>query len=377
MKVLMPTFAEITLGKRWIVSVVLALIIHSVIGATPASAQSDAPLDQLFTIRGLKVDETARSANQARQVALLNAEQEAYEKLLRKITQAEDRSRLPELTVQERQALISGLEFVDDQSSSRRYLATLNVRFEPSLVSSFLASYGVPHVLSTGRPILVLHTHRRGASEYLWEADPTIDEARNSVDWLNRIRGYRFARGEIQERLAISASEVRTLDIEKAKQVSALNQLESAVLIRSEVLYRSGAKVGLRHMFLATDSGVQGGADIPISIEGEAGALAEMYEQILDVIDGAWRERLLVDTGSQGEVTVLVPSVELADYAEVERRLADVTLVQSVDVKSVGLPLSRLLIRYTGREEQLTLALRFEGLDLRPYGDEKLLELRK
>lgn len=377
MKVLMLTFAEITLGKRWIIVAILAVIIHSVIGVRPVSAQSDAPLDQLFTIRALKVDETARSANQARQVALLNAEQEAYEKLLRKITQLEDRARLPELTVQERQALISGLEFVDDQSSSRRYLATLNVRFEPSQVSSFLARYGVPHVLSTGRPILVLHTHRRGTSEYLWEPDPTINEARNSVDWLNRIRGYRFARGEIQERLAISALEVQTFNIEKANQISALNQLESAVLIRSEILYRSGSKVGLRYKFLATDSGVGGGAEIAIDVDGETAALAEMYDQILDVIDGAWRERLLVDTGSQGEINVLVPSVELADYAEVERRLSDVTLVQSVDVKSVGLPLSRLLIRYTGREDQLTLALRFEGLDLRPYGDEKLLELRK
>lgn len=355
----------------------MGMIVGVLMPLAGVGARQDTPLDQLFTIRLIQVDETARSSNRARQTALLKAEEEAYGKLLRKITQQEDRLRLPELSVAERQALISGLELVDEQSSSRRYVATLNVRFEPSRVSAFLASYGVPHVLGTGRPILVLHAHKRGLTTYLWQRDTVLQQARDGVDWVNRIRGYRFARGEIRERLAISASEVHSFQQEPALAIGAMNSLESIVLVSSQVKREPDSPPVLVFRYLATDSGMQGDGKIAFTDGREDAALIEMYDRILEVIDGAWRERLLVDTGSQGELDVVVPSLTLEDLAELERRLDEVTLVQSYDVTMLGLPLSQLHLTYTGRSDQLALALRFEGLDLKPYGEQLMIELRK
>lgn len=341
-----------------------------------AHARQDSPLDQLFTIRDIKLDESASSASRARQVALLKAEEEAYQKLLRKITQIEDRAMLPELSVVERQGLISGIEIVDEQSSSRRYLATMNVRFEPDRVSDFLASYNVPHVLGTGRPILVLHAHQRGLATLLWENDPIVKQARDDVDWVNRIRGYRFARGEIRERLAITASEVQSLNPDAAVKIGKINSLTSAVMISSQVTRSESGSPIVAFDYIATDSGVSGSEVIPLVDGDERAAMVAMFEHVLEVIDGAWRGRLLVDTGKQGELNVVVPSLSLDVLAEMERRLSAVTLVQSYKVRQVGIPLSLFYLRYTGREEQLALALRFEGLDLKPYGAQLMLELR-
>jgi len=376
MKVLMHTRVKnnsVCARLCWLAFVMLLVVLPQ----QTATARQDTPLDQLFTIRDIKLDETASSANRARQTALLKAEAEAYTKLLRKITQLDDRNLLPELSVTERQALISGIEIVEEQSSSRRYLATMNVRFEPSRVSSFLASYGVPHVLGTGRPILVLHAHQRGLSTFLWEDDPIVNQARNDVDWVNRIRGYRFARGEIRERLTISASEVRAKDIEAALKIGALNALEAAVLIVSNTINKPDGSNELSFEYTATDSGVTGDGTLPFASGGEQKAMADMFELVLEVIDGAWRERLLVDTGTRGELDVVVPSLSLSELAELERRLSSVTLVQGYEVRELGVPLSRLFLRYTGREDQLALALRFEGLDLKPYGSKFMIELRK
>ena len=381
MKVLMQTqFINIGFGPRCSLPVLVALFL--VLLPQSVIARQDSPLDQLFTIRDVKLDETASSANRARQTALLKAEVDAYTKLLRKITQLADRALLPDLSVAARQALISGIEIVEEQTSSRRYLATMNVRFEPSRVSAFLASHGVPHVLGTGRPILVLHAHQRGLTTFLWEDDPVVVGARGEVDWVNRIRGYRFARGEIKERLAISASEVKSMNVEAALKVGALNSLQSAVLITSSVASDADRSATVNFKYKATDSGVSGAGAIPIDAllardVAEQQAMIKMFEQVLEVIDGSWRERLLVDTGTQGELDVIVPSQSLEDLAELERRLAEVTLVQAYEVRELGVPLSRLHLRYTGREDQLALALRFEGLDLKPYGAQLLLELRK
>lgn len=340
-------------------------------------ARQDTPLDQLFTIRDIQIDETAASANRARQVGLLKAEEEAYQKLLRKLTQPDDRALLPDLSVAERQALISGIDFVEEQSSSRRYVARLDVRFEPGRVSALLASYSVPHVLGTGRAILVLHAHERGLARFLWERDETVEQARQSVDWVNRIRGYRFARGEIRERLAISASEVLDFNTVAALNVAGFNSLESVVMIRSGSVETPGGGKGVRYSYVATDSGVQGEGEVAITEAGETSALQAMYDDILEVIDSAWRERLLVDTGQQGELELVIPSRTLEILTEVEKKLAEVSLVQFYELRRIGVPLSTLYLRYTGREDQLALALRFEGLDMKPYGSQIMLELRQ
>jgi len=337
-------------------------------------AQPIDSLDRLFTIREIKVDETAAKASTARQSAFAAAETAAYGKLLQKITQPEGRALLPELTVQQIQAMITGIEVVDEQSSSRRYIATLNIRFEPASVSQFLAQHGVPHVLSTGRGVLVLHAHRDGLSEYLWQPSEASEVARASVDWLNRIRNYVFPRGEIRERLAVTYGEIEALQAGGASVIAAFQNVQSVLMISSDWERRDEGGI-LTYSFLSSDEALKGSSVVEQGKGGtQAQALAQMFEAILEEIDTAWRDQLLVDTGTGGDMIALVPNTELKILTDVENLLADVTLVQGFEILSVGLPFSQVGFHYTGREDQLVLALKYAGLQLTDYGDQKLLK---
>lgn len=327
--------------------------------------------DRLFTIRDIKVDETSSTASRARETALEKAELQAYQTLLRKLVQEEGRAKLPVLNRNQIQSLITAIEVVDEQSSSRRYLATLNVRFEPGLVSQFLADNNVPHVLSTGQGILVLHGHRRGLTEILWEQDPVIMTARDKVDWVNRIRQYVFARGEISERAAITFREVQSLQAKQAREVAKIYGVRDALMIASD-WYRTPYGPVLAYRYLSTDGNMEGEGRIE-EVDNEAEAVAAMYEAVLDAIDTAWRGQLLVDTGVEGHLEMLVPTTNLAVLTEVQRKLEEVSLIRAVHTIEIGLPFSRIAFDYTGREEQLQLALRYAGLTLGFYGDERLL----
>ncbi len=339
----------------------------------PVYAQEDRT-DRLFTIRDIKVDEVASRASQARETALERAELQAYQTLIRKLAQEDGRQKLPELTRPEIQSLITAIEVVEEQSSSRRYLATLNVRFEPGLVSELLAKYSVPHVLSTGQGILVMHGHKRGLTELLWEQDETIRAARERVDWVNRIREYVFPRGEISERAAITFAEVQALSSNEAKQVALRYGVRDALLIASEWTTSWDGPV-LNYRYRSTDGNMQGEGMVDDAAD-EATALAAMYERVLDTIDSAWRSQLLVDTGVGGEIVALVPTTSLDILADIQARLKDVSLVRDARAIEIGLPFSRIAFSYTGREDQLVLALRYAGLDLSQYGRDRLLGLR-
>ena len=362
--------------SRLLAGVLVCFVAHLSLSVPAVQAQSVDSLDRLFTIREIKVDERASRASEARRTALAKAEQQAYDKLLKKITQPEGRARLPELSAREKQALISGIEVVEEQASSRRYTATLNIRFEPANVSQFLALHSVPHVLSTGRGIVALHAHQTGLDEFLWQPNDATIEARAAVDWLNRIRQYVFPRGEIRERLAVTYREIAEFDADGYDQIARFHDVESVLMISSGWVQAENGGT-LTYKFLSTDGGLAGENEITISGENaQVAALALMFEDVLEQIDTAWRDQLLVDTGTGGEMTALIPTINLAVLTDIKKRLEDVTLVQNFKIMSVGLPFSRVSFHYTGREDQLVLALRYAGLALDMYGEQKLLNVR-
>ncbi|NVJ99247.1 MAG: DUF2066 domain-containing protein [Alphaproteobacteria bacterium] len=349
------------------------IMVFSVIWCAPSFAQvteTEDPLDRLFTIKAVEVDETAARASVARETALAKAELQAYAVLLRKLTQPEARERLPMLSRQEIQAMISGIEVVREQSSSRRYLATLNIRFEPGLVSQFLAQYKVPHVLGTGRGVLVLHAHKRSFAGILWEKDPTLDASRADVDWLNRIRQYVFPVGTVEERAAVTFEEVASFDSQDALAMARSYGVSSVLLLRS--VWHNGR---LTYSYFASDEKISSPSDSLVA-DSEDAAITQMYDVVLDRIDSAWRAQLLVDTGVGGALDVLVPTSKLTDYNLVISRLADVSLIGERETLEIGLPFSQIRFRYAGREDQLRLALRYAGLSLEKYGEKTVLALR-
>ncbi|MCK0069900.1 DUF2066 domain-containing protein [Kordiimonas laminariae] len=354
------------------ISAVMTLCFVSVLSFGHSSlAQTTESLDRLFTIKAIKVDETARRASEAQRTALAKAELEAFDKLLLKVTQPEGRAILPEITTAEKQSLISGLEIVEESSSSRRYTATLNVRFEPSLVSQFLARYHVPHVLSVGRGLVVFYAFEDGLNEYLWQRNTSSDAAIDQVDWINRIRNYTFPVGGLRERALVSYEEVKELDLSKRDRLLAFYNLPSVLFIHSTWNVQSSS---LSYKFKLSDDNLVGDGYIEAATSIEA--QETMFEEVLEQIDSVWRSQLLVDTGQGGSMDVLLETTSLESLVEVEKKLADVTLVQNVKIDEVGLPFSRISFLYTGREDQLVVALRFAGLNLEEYGEERLLKAR-
>lgn len=256
-------------------------------------------------------------------------------------------------------------------------MAVLDVRFEPSNVSAFLAEYGVPHVLGTGRGLIVLHAHTDGLNNYIWEPKASSLKARAAVDWLNRIRTYVFPRGELKERAAISYAEVANFKTYNLQSITKFYNVQSALLIRSEWKLQPDGKKRLDYAFFSTDGNwARNGSVSAQGVNAEEDAQRQMFETVLEEIDTAWRDQLLVDTGREGELMTLVPSVNLTILADIEKRLADVSLVRGVELKEIGLPFSKIYFHYTGRKEQLVMALRYAGLDLTTYGDGHIIKVR-
>lgn len=124
--------------------------------ANPASAQQSPP--DLYTVAGVRVDQTAASAAQARVEALAQAQRTAFQRLALRLTAPADQPRVALLQPDDPtlDRLVRGVD-VEEQPrmSGTRYLGRFAVRFDPVGVKALIEGAGIGVIETRGTPVLV------------------------------------------------------------------------------------------------------------------------------------------------------------------------------------------------------------------------------
>jgi len=107
-------------------------------GREASAAQS------LYDVAKITVDTTAKNAVAARANGMAQAQMRALKILLGRIVPLSVQAQLPEFTRTEVEELVIGVAVRKEQTSTTRYIATLDVRFNPYSVRQFLADYAIP-----------------------------------------------------------------------------------------------------------------------------------------------------------------------------------------------------------------------------------------
>ena len=85
-----------------------------------------AAADDVFTVSGIPVDQTANTASAARAAAFRRGQRDALATLLRRLTLRADHERLPAVEKERLDFMVQALEVADEKTSDVRYLAGLS-----------------------------------------------------------------------------------------------------------------------------------------------------------------------------------------------------------------------------------------------------------
>jgi Uncharacterized protein conserved in bacteria (DUF2066) len=103
-----------------------------------------AAADSLYDVAKVSVDTTAKDAVAARNTGMAQAEMRAMNILLERLVSQSVREQLPAFSHEEIEDLVSGVAVRKEQTSTTRYIATLDVRFNEYAVKQFLADNAIP-----------------------------------------------------------------------------------------------------------------------------------------------------------------------------------------------------------------------------------------
>ncbi len=353
------------------------LLSFSFLSSNLAMAQqaSGERLEALFTIKGIVVDETAANASIARRQAISKAETIAFNSLKEKLVAIDDLPRLANTDFLNVSSLVRGFEVNEERAFANRYMARIDITFNPDSIIEIFTKAGVAFILNAGAELCVAHAHKEGLITKLWEEDNKAKNVWQQLDHKNRLRDYIVAKGTLAERRSISSESIKYDGVEAAKDFGQGCGSGAGLVIFTKLIgVPLTANFSLQYSYWISDVQLHGQG----IIKAEEGMVVEdliatVITKIVEISDENWRQISMVRADQKANIRLLIHTDQIEMLTRVQQKISTLSIVSDIKNTRIGVPLSELHLYYTGSHMQLVKALSQIGFALEPWGEESLL----
>ncbi len=333
-------------------------------GLTPVVGQAQT-VEDVFSIKNVQVDVTDRSAARARTLALEQAVQTAFDRLMQKLLKPEDLSRVQLPSGLGPQNYLLGFDVVEERNSTRRYIATLNYSFNPSLIREMFGLLDIPYSEISGRPFLMLPVHIRAGLAEIWNPDNPLVGLLNNIDQTNNLIQFQLPTGSFQDQLTIEGQAVvQQQNLDRLTDLKTRHEAEDVVVVTYEekLCEDYQACVELIHWRLSMPDNRQ--SHIILKDELFVDRINQALTEVQQDIETGWKLNTMTRYGEYQQVFVEARFVTINDWVTMKEKMQKISLIQGLTVDEITYPRIALTIKHLGGLEQLRLSLSQQGLFL-------------
>lgn len=329
----------------------LLLAVFCAASALPASAQDRT---SAYVVAGVRADATAANSSDARNQAFSQAQQAAFERVVRRVTLSDDLTRLgaPAVTPSQLDALVSSVEVEEERLSGTRYFGRLTVRFAPAGVRTLLRNAGFTVVDTRTSPMVVIPQASGGPND-------------TAQAW-----GETWAQGGFQQELVPLVA--TTTPVEgapswdtaqgAARSASAASAIYAVLRVSGRTGTVSLTEVGPNG--LSRDRGsVQGQVQ---NGDGLRSSLMTLAQASSDRIQNDWRARSSTSTGGRSRISASALYANQGEWERIKDGLerAAASTISEIRIEAVGREGALVSFAYTGDQNTLVADLRRQGVSL-------------
>ncbi len=343
------------------------LVLGLCLAAAPASAQQD-----VFVATGVPVDITGDLAT-LRDQAMLQAQRDAFRKILAEIAPAQDVAGLALPPDDQLTAWVQDFEIESEKTSASRYIGRFTFRFMAEPVRQFLSESGVSFAETTSKPVLVLpvYTDETGTTE-LWGPTNLWMNAWTTRQSPPGLVPILAPRGDLEDSAGISATQALAGDQERIQDMA--QRYGAGDVMVAEASLSPATPDGRRGLALSvTRYGIEGTQTFKDQVDGDAANIDQLMkdgvEKVAAIVQSAWKDQNLIDPNQRQELSVHVPVTGLAQWVAVKRRLGRVSSIKGVNLLELSRSGADIEVTYVGDEAQFIRALAQADLLLTDSGE--------
>jgi hypothetical protein len=330
------------------------------ITATTLCIFSGLGAEDLYTIRSIKLDATASDSNTARSHAIAEGQEEAFIRLLEKLTLPMDHSRIPLIARASIGDYVQDFEISNEKRSDQRYLAELTVRFKRARVKEFLVAAGVPFSETETVPIIVLPIYRVGEEAILWEDSNPWREAWRRLEIKNELVNLIVPIGQLADVMAINAEQAlagnREFLRKFAMSYGAEETLVAVASISSSSPDKTSVDVTIQNFGITVSTL---GIERFEMLEGEiiSDFLGRAVAQVAERLEHDWKVSNLLSFDEEDAIRVAFPIEGWSHWRSLISRLQQISVVQDVEITGISRREASLTIRFLGEVDRLAVLL--------------------
>ncbi|MDD9841774.1 MAG: DUF2066 domain-containing protein [Alphaproteobacteria bacterium] len=315
----------------------------------------------LFEVKGIKVDATARSVTDARLKALAQGQRAGFATLLKRLTRDEDWAVLPDVATIAVEDFVLNFRVQNEKNTRRRYIATLSVQFDAALVSSMLRELNIPYAETQAKPALILPLLEDVTGYRLWD-NHWWAENWAALDLANIPAPMVMALGDPGDMTALTVEDVLLGDTESLAALAARYNADAVIVAhalardygRLDVTIYQYTSAGSR-LFVRNFKG-----------KGEPREFGEQAVQtILDELSAEWKSTAVVSLSQQTTFTLAADYQRMNGWLTLLDRLESASFIKALEVHVLTSRGAIISLSYTGSVDQLAANLAQSDIILR------------
>lgn len=308
-----------------------------------------------FTVSGVPVDATGKTAIEAQTIAISNGQVEAAKIMIERLTLEGQRSQTNNLELSQEDAakLIRALEIANEKRSGSRYLGDITVAFNPNAVQSYLRSRDLQMISTQSRPRLVIPIL---SGMPLWSENEWLMawQGNKYANALTPIRAFSPNQGDDS---LLSAAQARNTDINALRNIG--QQFGVNQILIAETTYGVG-NVSAVVTDVSLDSGqkrVLGQVNAP--------SYERLAKSVVTSLENDWKNASVSVSGEaiSGAATVLYRSHR--EWQNLQEAINSSAQIQDARLDALSKDGALMTLTYGGDFNRLKTELSFKGVDIR------------
>ena len=352
----------------------IALLVALWLMAAPALAG-----DPLYTVEGVKVDVTAKSAAAAREEAFAKAEQQAFMAIAQRMLSETEAASFTPPAADVISDMVQDFEITEERLSHVRYMGVYTFRFRDAAVQNFFASRGTAYTAVKSRPVLVLPFYQWGSRMVLWEGENPWLDAWGRARMAKGLVPTTVPIGDAQDVIDIADNQALTYDPESLRAMLARYDAGGALIAVATPVWPdtmqnvSADQLPAELAVMLYRSG-NGGPEFMTTLKVAAledDTRAALYdravEQAQKSLQQDWKSRTAAapqEYDSRLQARVAISSMQ--DWVRMQQALNRVQDVQDIRLLRLSPQEARIELVFRGTESRLRLALEQAHIVLSP-----------
>ncbi len=322
----------------------------------PASAQQAPP--DLFTVAGVRVDQSAANPSAARTQGLAQAQRSAFAVLARRLTSPAEQASLPipqpdDATLDR---LVRGLD-VEEQprTSGTRYLGRFAVRFDAVGVRSLLQGAGFSVLEARGTPVLLVPVIAQAQPAALGAVDPWR-QAWEQGGYARELLPLAIAPSSVTGPADWATAEAAAVAVGASSGIFVVARVAGTTLVTDLIEVAPG---GVRTNRGQVSAAIQGG-DV-----GVPDAFRRLADAVNAKLQTEFKARPAMAQTERAKMSVSALYRDMAEWSRVKEGLgAAGSLITEIRIEAIAKDGALVSFLYAGSPEQLGESLRRFGLSL-------------